>query len=174
VSGVISQQGLTNVEIAGFDDLASRSRDFFSRAQLDRMAEGGIWIGTEDRNQTPHTRHALTTSLIDLNRSEEMIRRNLDAISYIYQAALAPLIGRSNASPSILSKVEYIIDTVTNELTRVYLPTLGGKLISASIALDGDGNKLLRIHPLAADRVEVMLNVVLPAPLNNIELHLIV
>lgn len=174
VSGVAPQQGLTNVEIAGFDDLASRSRDFFSRAQLDTMAAGGIWICTEDRIGTPHTRHALTTSTVDLNRSEEMIRRNLDSISYVYQAGLQPLIGRSNATPEILGQVDHIIITRTEFLSRVYVSTLGGQLISAEVAVDSTGARLLRIHPLAADRVEIVLNLVLPSPLNNVELHLIV
>jgi len=174
VSGVAPQQGLTNVEIAGFDDLASRSRDFFSRAQLDTLAAGGIWICTEDRDGTPHTRHALTTSTVDLNRSEEMIRRNLDSISYVYQKGLQPLIGRSNATPAILGQVDYIIRTRTALLSRIFVTTLGGQLISANVAVDSTGTRLLRIHPLAADRVEVVLNIVLPSPLNNVELHLVV
>jgi hypothetical protein len=138
------------------------------------MAAGGIWICTEDRIGTPHTRHALTTSTVDLNRSEEMIRRNLDSISYVYQKGLQPLIGRSNATPAILGQVDYIIRTRTALLTRVFVTTLGGQLISATVAVDSTGARLLRIHPLAADRVEIVLNVVLPSPLNNVELHLIV
>lgn len=174
VSGVAPQQGLTNVEIAGFDDLASRTKDYFSRSQLDTLAAGGVWIATEDRDGTPHTRHALTTSTLDLNRSEEMIRRNLDSISYVYQKALQPLIGRANATPAILGPVEYIIDKRTELLSRVFVTTLGGQLISAEIATDSTGARLLRIHPLAADRVEIVLNIELPAPLNVVELHLVV
>lgn len=174
VSGVAPNQGLTNVEIAGFDDLASRTKDYFSRSQLDTLAEGGVWIVTEDRDGTPHTRHALNTSTVDLNRREEMIRRNLDSISYVFLKRLQPLIGRSNATPALLRNVDYIIRTTTDFLARSTISTLGGQLISATVATDSTGEPILRIHPLAADRVEVVLNVVLPAPLNNIELHLIV
>ena len=174
VSGVVPNQGLTNVAIAGFDDLASRTKDFFSRAQLDALAAGGVWIATEDRDGTPHTRHALNTSTVDLNQSEEMIRRNLDSISYLFLRRLQPLIGRSNVTPSILGQVDYIIRNTTAFLSRVVVPTLGGQLISAAVAIDSTGVRLLRIHPLASDRVEVVLNVVLPAPLNNVELHLVV
>lgn len=174
VSGVAPNQGLTNVEIAGFDDLASRTKDYFSRSQLDTLAAGGVWIATEDRDGTPHTRHALNTSTVDLNRSEEMIRRNLDSISYVFLKRLQPLIGRSNATPSILGSIAYIIRTTTEFLSRATISALGGQLISATIATDSTGEPILRIHPLAADRVEIVLNVVLPAPLNVIELHLVV
>jgi hypothetical protein len=33
---------------------------------------------------------------------------------------------------------------------------------------------VLRIHPLLRDRIEIVLDLTVPAPLNNIELHLVV
>ena len=81
-SGVVPHQGLTNVEVSGFDDY-TRSYKMFNETQLNRMAEAGVWIVTEDRDGTPYTRHALTTNNLDLNRKEEMIRRNVDSISYL-------------------------------------------------------------------------------------------
>lgn len=174
-SGVVPHQGLTNVEIGGFDDLASRTKNFFSSSQLDDLASGGVWIATEDRDGTPHTRHALTTDTLDLNRREEMIRRNVDSISYLFLRRLKPFIGRTNATPSMLRKLRYEVNRVMKFLTtNGYTDELGPQLISGSIALDKDGNEILRIHPLAADRVEIVLNLVVPAPLNNIELHLVI
>lgn len=174
-SGVVPHQGLTNVEISGFDDLAARTKDFFSSSQLDELASGGVWIGTEDRDGTPHTRHALTTSTVDLNRKEEMIRRNVDSISYLFLRRLRPFIGRTNATPTMLRKLRYEVLRIVKYLTgNGYTEELGPQLISGSIALDSDGNEILRIHPLAADRVEIVLNLVVPAPLNNIELHLVI
>lgn len=175
ISGVPAQQGLTNVEINGFDDVASRTSDLFSSAQLDRLAAGGVWLVVEDRNGTPHTRHAVTTSTIDLNRREESLRRNLDAISYVFLRRLRPYIGSTNVTPSMLKALEYEIRQVIKALrTNAPSPQLGPQLISAEVAVDEQGNKLLRQHPLAADRVEIVLNLVLPAPLNYLELHLVV
>lgn len=174
-SGVVPHQGLTNVEISGFDDLAARTKDFFSSSQLDDLASGGVWIGTEDRDGTPHTRHALTTSTIDLNRKEEMIRRNVDSISYLFLRRLRPFIGRTNATPTMLRKLRYEVLRIIKFLkNNGYTEELGPQLIEGTIALDNDGNEILRIHPLAADRVEIVLNLTVPAPLNNIELHLVV
>ncbi len=175
VSGVVPHQGLTNVEIAGFDDLAARTINLFSSSQLDDLASGGVWIGTEDRDGTPHTRHALTTSTLDLNHREEMIRRNVDSISYLFLRRLRPFIGRANATDSLLRRLRYEVMQIIKFLkNNGYTDELGPQLIDGSIALDADGTEILRIHPLAADRVEIVLNLVVPAPLNNIELHLVV
>ena len=44
---------------------------------------------------------------------------------------------------------------------------LGSQLIDGTI-------RTLQIHPLLKDRIEIVLDLVVPAPLNNIELHLVV
>lgn len=167
VSGVAPHQPLTNVEVAGFDDY-SRSYKLFNEAQLDRMAEAGVWIVTEDRDGTPYTRHALTTNNLDLNSREEMIRRNVDSISYLFLTRMRPFIGRTNVSPGVLL-------TLGNETSRAirflsestYVSDLGGQLTAATV-------RVLRVHPLLKDRIELALDLVVPAPLNNIEIRLVV
>jgi hypothetical protein len=167
VSGVAPQQALTNVEVAGFDDY-SRSYKLFNETQLNRMAEAGVWIVTEDRDGTPHTRHALTTNNLDLNSREEMIRRNVDSISYLFLARMRPFIGRTNVSEGMLltlnAETRSAIDFLTNFSV---VPQLGGQLTSAEILV-------LRVHPLLKDRIELALDLVVPAPLNNIEIRLVV
>lgn len=175
ISGVVPHQGLTNVEVAGFDDLASRTKDFFSGSQLDTLAAGGIWIVTEDADGTPHTRHALTTATIDLNRSEEMIRRNYDSMSYVFHKRLRKYIGRANVTQSMLEKSRYEINqTIRFFKGNGYTPELGPQLIDGSIALDAQGAEILRVHPLAADRIEAVVTLDGPEPLNNYELHLMI
>lgn len=175
VSGVPSHQGLTNVELKGFDDLSTYTRDFFSGSQLDEMASAGIWIFTEDRDGTPHTRHALTTDMSDLKHQEEMIRRNLDSLSYEAQARLRPFIGRANATPAMLQRLEYEINQLIKFWkTDGFTTMLGARIIDGAIATDSKGVKQLYIHPLAADRVVIVLRLTLPAPLNDIDLHLVV
>jgi hypothetical protein len=167
VSGVVPHQPLTNVEVAGFDDF-SRSYKYLNETQLNRMAEAGVWIVTEDRDGTPHTRHALTTDNLDLNRREEMIRRNVDSMSYLFYRRLRPYIGRTNAQPGMISVLEYEVKRVINFLsTNGNTQELGSQLISGEI-------RTLQIHPLLKDRIEIVLDLVVPAPLNNIELHLVV
>jgi hypothetical protein len=166
-SGVVPQQPLTNVEVAGFDDY-SRSYKYFNETQLNRMAEAGVWIVTEDRDGTPYSRHALTTDNLGLNQREEMIRRNVDSMSYLFLRRLRPFIGRTNATQGMVQLLSNLI-TVTIDSLRSNGNTaeIGSQLVSGSI-------RTLRIHPLLRDRIEIVLDLVVPAPLNNIELHLVV
>jgi len=167
ISGVVPHQGLTNVEVAGFDDF-SRSTNFFTATQLDDLQDGGVWIVTEDRDGTPHTFHALTTNTLTVELREEMIRRNVDAISYLFLRRLRPFIGRTNATPSMLGKLELEIVAIIDFLkTNGFTSDLGPQLIEGEI-------RTLRIHPLLADRVEAVLDIQVPAPLNNLELHLVI
>jgi hypothetical protein len=166
-SGVVPQQGLTNVEVAGFDDF-TRSYKYFNETQLNRLAEAGVWIVTEDRDGTPHSRHALTTDNLDLNRREEMIRRNVDSMSYLFLRRLRPYIGRTNATPSMVTLLRnQLTETISALATNGTTAEIGSQLIDGSI-------RVLRIHPLLKDRIEVILDLTVPAPLNNIELHLVV
>jgi hypothetical protein len=167
VSGVLPHQPLTNVEVAGFDDFA-RTRQFFSNSQLNDLTDGGVWICTTDNNGTPYTRHALTTDVTDLNRREEMIRRNVDSISYVFLNLLRPYIGRCNATPSMVNLLEHEINTIIDTLkTNGTTAQLGSQLIDGSIAQ-------IKIHDLLRDRIYVVLNLTVPAPLNHIELHLVI
>lgn len=166
-SGVVPHQGLTNVEVAGFDDF-TRSYKYFNETQLNRMAEAGVWIVTEDRDGTPHTRHALTTDNLDLNRREEMIRRNVDSMSYLFLRRLRPYIGRTNVSPGMISLLEGQLTSIIKFFKRN-----GNTLELGSQLIDGQ-IRTLQVHPLLADRIEVVLDLTVPAPLNNIELHLVV
>ena len=166
-SGVVPHQGLTNVEVAGFDDY-SRSYKLFNETQLNRMAEAGVWIVTVDRDGTPHSRHALTTDNLDLNRREEMIRRNVDSLSYLFLRRLRPYIGRTNATQLMVDKLRTEVEQLIRYFSASgYTQELGAQLVSGSI-------RVLRLHPLLKDRIEIVLDLVVPAPLNNIELHLVV
>jgi hypothetical protein len=132
------------------------------------MAEAGVWIVTEDRDGTPHTRHALTTDNLDLNRREEMIRRNVDSISYLFLRRLRPYIGRTNATPAMVELLASEVGSIIRFLKgNGFTQELGSQLIDGTI-------RILRIHPLLKDRIEIVLDLVVPAPLNNIELHLVV
>jgi hypothetical protein len=166
-SGVVPHQGLTQVEVAGFDDY-SRSYKLFNETQLNEMAEAGTWIVTQARDGTPFTRHAVTTDNLDLNRREEMIRRNVDSMSYLFLRRLRPYIGRTNATPGM---VDYLANRVNEIISFLksngYTQELGSQLIDGRI-------RVLRVHPLLKDRIEIVLDLTVPAPLNNIELHLVV
>lgn len=168
-SGVLPQQGLTNVEILGFDDL-SRTGEFFSTAQLNIMAESGYWIVIQDPNTgVVYTRHELSTgNQLDLNTKEQMITTNLDSISYTFLNRLKIYIGRGNVTPTMLNLLRGVIQGVITELSNtIILDRLGPQIITGIITS-------LAVHPTLRDRVVVYVSLDLPEPLNNIDLHLVV
>jgi hypothetical protein len=166
-SGVVPQQGLTNVQVMGFDDL-SRTTDFFGGAQLNVMAGAGTWIVTQSPAGTVYNRHAVTTDPTDVNSSEEMVTSNLDSISYLFSQRLAPYIGMMNVTPSAIQVLGTEIDATIDFLkSNGYVARLGGQLIDATVIS-------LQPHAILADRVVCVIDVTLPYPLNNLEIHLVV
>ena len=166
-SGVVPHQGLTNIQVSGFDD-ASRSRDLFNGDQLNVMANSGVWIVTQDDEGNILTRHALTTDSTDLNRREEQVVRNVDSMSYLFLNRLSPYIGRSNVTPSALDILSVEVTASIDFLkANGYTDSLGGQLIDGEITQ-------LRQHALLRDRVVIVLDLEIPYPMNNIEVHLVV
>lgn len=164
-SGVLPHQGLTNVEVAGFDDV-SRSEDLFNKAQLDTMAEAGVWIVFKTDDGNIITRHALTTAGFgDVLLQEEMVNANVDSMSVVFLRSLEDLIGRSNVTPGTIEIVEVRLTGVISQFEQVFVQSLGGQLIDGEILE-------VRQHTLLKDRIVANLQLTVPVPLNNLEVHL--
>lgn len=167
-SGVLPHQGLTNVELQGFDDL-TRTTKFFSATQLNIMAASGYWIVTQDIDGTVFSRHQLTCGdQTDVNQRENSVTTNLDSISFAYLNTLKVYIGKGNVSPGmvdiihgeVLSLIYGFKNTINNTL-------LGPQVIDAKILE-------LAQHATFKDRIVIRVLNTLPAPFNNAETHLIV
>ena len=168
-SGVLPHQGLTNVAIVGFDDL-SKTSPYFSDTQLNVLAASGYWIVTQDPNAgTVYTRHQLTSGdQTDVNQREDSVTTNIDFLSYIFLDRLKVYIGKGNVTPTLINilqgEVLSIIQQYTNTIDAL---TLGPQIISGKIVQ-------LSQDPAFKDRVICILDLALPAPFNNMELHLVV
>jgi hypothetical protein len=167
-SGVAPHQGLTNVEILGFDDL-TRTTEYFSATQLNEMAKAGTWIVTQNANGQVYTRHQLTTGDYgDLNQAEASITTNVDSISYYLLDLFAPYMGKANVTPSF---VDYMTTKLVNALdelkNRGFTPELGAQVVDYTIAE-------IRQHSILKDRIVAVVNLTLPYPFNSFELHLVV
>lgn len=167
-SGVLPQQGLTNMEIAGYDDV-SRSIDFFGGNQLNIMAAAGTWIVTQDPETGQiYTRHQLTTAdYNDLNLREDSITTNVDSISYYLLSAFAGYIGKANISPSFLAQLNTDLISRLNDLKLETVARVGPQIISYNI-------REFYQHTVLKDRVVAIIDVVVPYPFNNFEIHLVV
>ncbi len=159
---------LTNVEIIGWDDV-SRTTEFLNEPQLNIMAASGYWIVTQDPNDGQiFTRHQLSTDNLDLNRREQSITTNVDSISYLFLDRLKIYIGRGNVTPTMIGIIEGEILSVLDFLSNfIVQDILGPQVISYEI-------KQLEQHPLLKDRILAIVDIEVPAPLNNIELHLVI
>jgi hypothetical protein len=169
VSGVVPHQGLTRLEISGFTEV-SRTVDKFNKDHLDTMAGGGVWIVTQDlRDGGIFTRHAITTGDgDDLLQREEVITRNVDSISFEVFRLFDPFIGISNVTPTMISLAEGLLEQLITVLeNRNAIQRLGAQLIDGTI-------DRIEQSQLLKDRLLVELTLVIPAPLNNVEVHLIV
>lgn len=167
--GVSPHQGLTRLEIIGFDAVP-RTTELFSRTQLDQLAASGVWIVTQHpQTGEIYTRHALTTAdYVDINAREEMIVRNVDSISYYFMSKFAPYIGIANVTPSTVDKIGAETRAAIEYLRSAnFTQLLGGQLIDATISE-------LRQSPVFSDRIILALDLEIPYALNTLEIHLVV
>jgi hypothetical protein len=168
-SGVVPQQGLTNLELSGVTAVP-RTTELFNRSQLDDMAVNGCCIVTQDsRSGQVFCRHAVTTGdYAVIDEREEMLTSNLDSISFYFQDTFSPYIGISNVTPGMLDIIEAEASAAIQYLRSAKTtPRLGGQLIDAVITD-------LRISPVFKDRIVLAMTLTVPYALNNLELHLLV
>lgn len=171
-SGVLPHQGLTHLQIVGYTDV-SRTVAKFSRSQLDAMAHSGVWIVTQDLTGLDtqigeiFTRHALTTGLYDdINQREEMVTRNVDSISYRFRDYYKPFIGLVNVTPTVKARLALETGNLIRVLqSEAQTTDLGGQLIEGTL-VD------IHAHAVFKDRYVIVLNLTLPYPVNNVDVHL--
>jgi len=171
-SSVAPQQGLTNIELNGFDDLPL-VYSTFSRDQLNLMAEGGaLIIMQEIAGGRIFIRHQVSTASFedDVKTRELSVTKNLDSISFFFAAKLQPFIGRFNITPELLTVLRTNVEDglfFLGSFTEV-------GLLGPQILLQGTQITALTEHPVLKDHVIINVDVQLPLPLNVIELHLVV
>lgn len=164
-SGVAPNQGLTNLEIAGFDDV-DRTVNLFNKSQLNTMANAGVFIVTATDDGTIITRHGLTTAGYgDLLTQEESIIANVDSMSYVFLDRVADMIGVYNVTPATLDLIELRLEGTIEYFKEVRVERIGGQLTDGSI-ID------VRQHTLLKDRVIADLELTVPVPLNNLVVSL--
>jgi hypothetical protein len=175
-SSVPPQQGLTNIELVGFSDLP-RVYSTFSSVQLNRMAEYGTLILMQD---TPggkvYVRHQLSTkaSSGDLNQTELSVTKNVDSISYYFAGRFAPYIGRYNVTPDLIRTIDAQLQDGINFLGSYTAVGLLGPQLLLDAPDGGPGTSIRTVaqHPVLRDRIVAAINLLIPYPLNVIELHL--
>lgn len=166
ISGAAPHAPLTNASLTGFDDM-SRASGLFNIRQLEALCDGGVWVVAQERDGTVYNFKAVTTDITDLNRNSESVRRNVDSISRYIYTQMKAFIGRSNVSSTLLRLLRMRLQAILDTLQIAITDELGPQLISATI-------RTLQQHPLSKDRVEVVIDMEVPAPLNTLAIHLVI
>ena len=165
-SSVVPQKSITRSEVTALNS-CSRMYIKYTRKQLDDIARYGCLLITQDVKHGPcYVRHQLTT---DVNKGvlyyEESCTRNVDNISFSIDAVCEQFIGKANVTPTALStlydKVSAVLESFKNDSTD---PLVGPSLVNY------DGLRVLQ-DPVYKDRVNIFVNLYVPAPLNNIKVY---
>lgn len=165
-SGSLPHQGLTNVSLSGIDDVGSMVTSM-NGTQLNLIAEAGGWIIKKDITGVVYNRHAVTSDPTDLNSREEVVRTNVDDISFNYSALYKPYIGKANITDALLNVFIRLFDSTTTRLKNTITPLAGPQLVTGNISN-------IRQHAIYKDKIVIEATIEVPYPLNNIDLKLVV
>jgi hypothetical protein len=132
------------------------------------MAGAGTWIVSQTLDGEVYNRHQVTTDNDDINHREQTVSTNFDHISRDVSAAMAPYYGKGNVSDEMLDMLYGAFSVITAVIKgRPYPDTIGPQLHSMDITE-------LRVDPVLRDHVILKANPVMPYPLNNEDIYLIV
>lgn len=167
VAGFPSQQGFTNIGVAGITDL-SNSNFTFTRAQMNTMAEAGTFLFVQETNGSlPYVRHELTTDMSVLEYRELQQVKNWDFISYYYYDKMKSFTGRWNITSDTISTIRQTINASSELLKSKKLPRIGAPLIDAVI-------DTLAQNAVNKDNLDCRLKIKMPTTLNYLNLYLVI
>lgn len=165
-SGALPHRPLTNVTLTGIDGMGTAAARL-SETQLNLASEEGAWWIFRDRRGNVYNRHGLTTDTSTLAYREESLVSNYDSISYAVRQVYLPYIGQVTITPELLDELGYVFRNVTDSLIATKYGNLGPQLLEVT-----EDTLDIRQHPIERDRVIINAEIVIPAPLNYLDIHL--
>jgi hypothetical protein len=164
---VLPQQGLTNTEIQSVTD-ASSMYIRYTQDELDEVAAAGTFVITQEAESgLVFIRHQLTTeSSRGSMYYEDSVGVNLDNISFQTKDALDGFIGKKNVTAKTLIEIKMALLDILVPATKVPAD------VSYGPALNGFEDLTIAVHPTLKDRVTVYARLLIPLPLNNIDVTL--
>jgi hypothetical protein len=169
IASLPAHAGFTRYGISGIDELV-HSNNYFNDVELDIIAGGGTYVFIQNSAAgLPYARHQLTTDRSFVEFQELSITKNLDFMSYFFKSILEPFIGVWNVTEDAKAAIRRSLESgIAFQEARKY-PKIGA-------ALRPGATKIRSIveSSISSDRIEVIVDVGLPRPLNNIGLHLVV
>lgn len=166
-AGLPSQQGFTNLSLTGFVAL-DNSNNYFSDTQLDTIAGGGNLVIVQEVEQSPvSVRHQLTTNTSSIQFQELSVTKNVDLVARFFRRLYRPYIGIYNITDALLDLLKSVTLAGIDFLKQSTAPRVGGVLRDGSISSLGEDS-------LQPDTVNIVIDINIPYPLNNIKVMLLV
>lgn len=161
VASLPPQQGFTNFPITGLTQVV-KSNGYFSNAQLNVMAAGGVYILVQDAASAPVIcRHQLSTDLTSIETRELSITKVVDFTAKFLRAGLRNFIGRSNITQSFLDQLSSVVQGILSFL------------IEAGVLIGADVNNVIQDAD-ALDTVLIDVTLDVPYPANYLRVTLVV
>ena len=165
-AGLPSQQGFTNIGIAGVSQIFD-SNTYFTDSQLTDISNGGWYVFAQQTTSSlPYTIHQLTTDPSTLESGEFSVVKNFDFVSLFFVDILEDYLGQYNVTVDTLTQLHGAMITGSQLLLLRTVAKIGSPLTSFSVTS-------LDVSPTSGDRVLIYCAIGLPKPLNVIELHLV-
>lgn len=168
-TGLPTQRGFTNLSVAYFTGV-KHSTKYFSSAQLNTMAAGGVMIFAQDvlDVSAPYIRHQLTTDMSAIKFQEYSITKNVDFICKFLRTNHKQFIGKYNIVENAFDDLKTTAAANIKFLKEnTKLPQIGGVI---------RGGKLTELtqDPVNIDTVIERYVLDIPIPLNNLDITVVV
>ncbi len=164
---ILPQQGLTYTEIKSITDAASMYVKY-NDDDLDEIASAGTFIITQEAESgSIYIRHQLTTKSSGGSLYyEDSVGVNLDNISFKVKDKMRGYIGKKNVTTKTILEAR-------NDVTGILqAETVVPPNASYSPALNGYTDLSVKAHATLKDRVEIYARLLMPLPLNNMDVVL--
>lgn len=165
-AGLPSHQGFTNLGIAGVSKLYN-SNTYFSDKNITDLSNGGWFVFQQDTpTALPYIVHQLTTDVTSLETGEFSMVKNFDFVSLFFADILDDYLGQWNVNPETLGFISAAVDSGIDNLKLRRRPRIGAPVIDATLVS-------IVQNATQSDRVDLVVEVEFPAPLNTVTLRLV-
>ena len=168
-TGLPTQRGFTNLAVSFFTGVR-HSTKYFSSAQLNIMAGGGMMIFVQDvlDVSAPYIRHQLTTDMSAIKYQEYSVTKNVDFISKFIRNSHKRFIGTYNIVDSTFDDLKTLAAGEMKFLKdATKLPNIGGVIKGGSLT------SIIQ-DPVNIDAIQETYTLDIPIPLNNIDITIVV
>jgi len=165
-AGLPSHQGFTNLGIAGIDKLY-HANTYFTDPEITKISNGGWFLFQQDTpGSLPYCVHQLTTDTSTLEFSEFSMVKNFDFTAMFWADILDDFLGVWNVNKETIGFIRAAVDAGTDNLKlrrriRIGAPIIDARIASLAEAIGDDS------------RLEVVLEVDYPKPLNTVALRIV-